>query len=106
MRKRSHQIILRLNDYELTLLKTRMAEEDMNCSKLLRHLITDVSLKTYDTETLKAMLAQMSKIGSNVNQIARVANSAKEVEKEQIAQACLQVNQLWRMVKEMTAVWR
>jgi len=88
------------------MLKERMVTEDMNCSKLLRHLITDVSLKTYDTETLKAMLSQMSKIGSNINQIARVANSAKDIDDAQIAQACLQVNQLWRTVKEMTAVWR
>ena len=97
---------MRLNDRELAILNERMVAERMNCSKLLRHLITDVSLIAYDADTLKALLAQMSKNGSNINQIARVANSSKNVDDAQIAQACLQVNRLWRTVKEMTAAWR
>jgi hypothetical protein len=106
MRRRNHQIILRLDDRELALLKERMAAENMNCSKLLRHLITDVARKDYDAEKMKKLLMHISKMGSNINQIARIANSMQHVDDSMLTTASFQIGETWRLVKEMATAWQ
>lgn len=105
MRERNHQIILRLNDHELALLKERMRASGLNCSELLRRLITGATIKTHDDEKMRTLLAQISKIGSNVNQIARVANSMQHVDASMLTNASFQISEAWRLIKEM-GVWR
>ena len=105
MRTRNHQIILRLNDAELAALKDRMEASGLNCSSLLRHLIVGSTIRTRDDGTMRALLAQISKIGSNINQIARVANSTQDVDTMMITRANIQINEVWRMAKEMSA-WK
>lgn len=105
MRQRDHQVIIRLNDRELALLKERMEASGLNCSELLRRLITGSTIRTRDDEKMRALLAQISKIGSNVNQIARVANSMQHVDASMMTNASFQIGEAWRLVKEMGA-WR
>jgi hypothetical protein len=98
-------MILRLNDRELALLKERMEASGLNCSELLRRLITGATIKTRDDEKMRALLAQISKMGSNINQIARIANSMQHLDASMLTTASFQIGEAWRLVKEMSA-WR
>lgn len=105
MRKRNHQVIVRLNDREMLLLKKKVSASGLTFSEIVRRFITDTEIKTFPSEELRALLSSVSKIGGNINQIARVANSTQGVDATMLTNASFQVDRLWRLLKDLET-WR
>lgn len=96
MRKRSNQILIRLNDEEFAKYQTRLSRSGKTgnffcLACLLKHPITVI-------ENMPDILRHLKAIGNNLNQIARAANAGFQVPSV-IANLQKEVDSLWRLLK-------
>lgn len=101
MRKRMIKISVRLNEQEHTHLKRLSETTGLKMEPLVRQLILGRELKPRPPENLAALLRQMSAMGNNINQIAKVANSSKFIRSEDIAAIQKMQDELWQSIKEL-----
>ena len=71
----------------------------MKMEPAIRQLIMGVSLRPRPPDDLPELLRQLSGIGTNINQIAKVANASGYVRKEDIQSIMEMQAALWRAVK-------
>ena len=101
MRKRMIKISVRLNEQEHTHLKRLSEITGLKMEPLVRQLILGRELKPRPPENLAALLRQMSAMGNNINQIAKVANSSKFIRSEDIEEIQKMQDELWQDIKEL-----
>ena len=101
MRKRMIKISVRLNEQGHTHLKRLSETTGLKMEPLVRQLILGRELKPRPPENLAALLRQMSAMGNNINQIAKVANSSKFIRSEDIAAIQKMQDELWQSIKEL-----
>lgn len=101
MRKRMIKISVRLNEEEHTHLKQLSETAGLKMEPLIRQLILGRDVKPRPPENLAALLRQMSAMGNNINQIAKVANSAHFVRKEDMEAIQKMQDELWQAIKEL-----
>ena len=73
---RTRFIKIRVSEIELDEIKTKAAEADLSISDLFRQLVLNTRLR--QTRVDKELIRQVARIGSNINQLARWANTRKE----------------------------
>ena len=78
--KHSNIICLRLSDIELELVNHAASQAKLSRSDYLRNLILDYKMEiryevVIENKTIKMLLAEYGKIGSNLNQIAKYFNT-------------------------------
>lgn len=66
----------------------------------VRRLIMGQEIRPRPPDSYAALLRELSAIGNNINQLARVANSTHEVTPEQLIQARYLAGAAWKRVKE------
>lgn len=99
MRTRGIKISVRLNQGEHDHLIKQAAKSGLPAEVLIRSLIMGIDVKPIPSEQLGEIIHQLSAIGNNINQIARVANGTGRIGKEDIdAIKAMQV-QIWQQVK-------
>lgn len=101
MRKRMIKISVRLNEQEHTHLKRLSEITGLKMEPLVRQLILGRELKPRPPENLAALLRQMSAMGNNINQIAKVANSSKFIRSEDMEAIQKMQDELWQAIKEL-----
>lgn len=101
MRKRMIKISVRLNEEEYIHLKRQSETAGLKMEPLVRQLILGWDVKPRPPENLAALLRQMSAIGNNINQIAKVANSAHFVRSEDIEAIQKMQDELWQSIKKL-----
>ena len=101
MRKRMIKISVRLNEQEHTHLKRLSEITGLKMEPLIRKLILGQEIRPRPPENLAALLRQMSAMGNNINQIAKVANSSKFIRSEDIEEIKKMQSELWKVVKNM-----
>lgn len=101
MRKRGKAVLVRLNEQEYVHLKRQSETAGLKMEPLIRQLILGRDVKLHPPENLAALLRQMSAIGNNINQIAKVANSAHFVRKEEIEAIRKMQDELWQSIKKL-----
>ena len=101
MRRRQRCIGLWLDDRERAHLMEQCAVTGLNANAYLRKLIMGESLRPRPPDAYAALLRELSAIGNNLNQIARVANTTREATPEQLAQAQALVTAAWKLLKEV-----
>lgn len=84
MRKREKAILCWLNEKEYEHLKKQAGTSGLTVSALIRKLIMGQEIRQRPPAEMPELLRQMSAIGNNINQIAKVANSSKFVRQEDI----------------------
>ena len=101
MRTRNIDKHIRLSPEEDAHLKKQMKLSGLSAAALIRIIIKGADVKPIPPEQLAEILRQLSAIGNNINQIARVANGAGRVSKEDIdAIKSMQV-QIWNQIKAL-----
>jgi hypothetical protein len=97
-RKRTVQVKFRVTEAErdLILEKMRLLHTD-NMAAYLRKMAIDGYILAVDYSELKALAAEIQKIGVNVNQIARRVNSTGNVYAEDLAEIKGALNEIWRL---------
>lgn len=101
MRKRGKAVLVRLNEQEYVHLKRQSEITGLKMEPLVRQLILGQDVKPRPPENLAALLRQMSAMGNNINQIAKVANSSKFIRSEDIEAIQKMQDELWQSIKEL-----
>ena len=99
MRKNIKTMTLRLNAAEYAHLCQQARVSGLKKEPLIRSLIMGVNLRPRPPDELPELLRQLSGIGTNINQIAKVANASGYVRKEDIQSIMEMQAVLWMVVK-------
>lgn len=99
MRKREKAILCWLNEKEYEHLKNQAGTSGLTVSALIRKLIMGQEIRQRPPAEMPELLRQMSAIGNNINQIAKVANSSKFVRQEDIKEIQKMQSDLYRTIK-------
>ena len=99
MRETVKTMTLRLNAAEYAHLCQQAEVTGLKKEPLVRQLIMGVNLRPRPPDELPELLRQLSGIGTNINQIAKVANASGYVRKEDIQSIMEMQAALWRVVK-------
>ena len=97
-RKRMVQIKFRVTEEERTLIEEKMKQiPTRNMAEYLRKMAIDGYIIQVDHTDIKAMTAEIQKIGVNVNQIARRVNATGSVYDQDIEEIKGVLNEIWRL---------
>ena len=97
-RKRTVQIKIRVTEEERALIEEKMKLiPTRNMAAYLRKMAIDGYVIQVDHSDIKAMTAEIQKIGVNINQIARRANAMGNVYQEDIEEIKGVLNEIWRL---------
>ena len=97
-RKRTVQIKFRVTEEERALIEQKMKlVPTRNMEAYLRKMAIDGYIIQIDHADIKAMTAEMQKIGVNINQIARRVNAAGSVYQEDIEEIKGVLAEIWRL---------
>ena len=95
-RKRDVQILLWVTPEEKKMIRKRMMlSKTSNMSVYLRKMAIDGMIVNTDTTYLKAMYQEMHKIGVNINQLAKVANTVVTATPQDIEELKEMVKKIW-----------
>ena len=101
MRQRTRQVIIRLNDREYAYLKKQVDITGLKVAPYVRALIMGSKLRPRPPAEYTALLRELSAIGNNLNQIARIANTEKTISEQVIAQIAKTQMVIWKKVKDL-----
>ena len=97
-RKRTVQIKFRVTEEERDLIEQKMKQiPTRNMAAYLRKIAIDGYIIQVDHSDIKAMTAEIQKIGVNVNQIAKRVNATGGVYQEDIDEIKGVLNEIWRL---------
>ena len=95
-RKRDVQILLWGTPEEKKMIRKRMIlSKTSNMSVYLRKMAIDGMIVNTDTTYLKAMYQEMHKIGVNINQLAKVANTVGTATPQDIEELTEMLKKIW-----------
>ena len=86
MRKRNIRVQIWLNDIEYEKLKKDAEKENITISEHIRKLIVGARLKEKPDYKFYEVMKELTKIGINLNQIAKKANSLNVLDKDKYLQ--------------------
>lgn len=97
-RKRTVQIKFRVTEEERALIEEKMKlVPTRNMEAYLRKMAIDGYIIQIDHSDIKAMTAEIQKIGVNINQIAKRANATGSVYQEDIEEIKGVLAEIWRL---------
>ena len=97
-RKRTVQVKFRVTEAERDLILEKMKLiPTKNMAAYLRKIAIDGYIVQVDHSDIKAMTAEIQKIGVNINQIARRVNSTSSVYREDIDELKGALDEIWRL---------
>ena len=99
MKVRKRSVTIRLTDAEKAHLQTQADRAGLGVEPFVRSLIMGVEIRPRPPDELPELIRQISAIGNNVNQITRIANSAKHVRQEDVYRLDELLGQVWEKVK-------
>ena len=100
VRRRNKRVEIHLTAEEHTHLKEQVALSGFTTEQFIRNLIDGVEIRPRPPDELPELLAQLSAIGNNINQIARIANSRKYVTKGEMEYVEQLLKEIWERVKK------
>ena len=100
-RKRTVQIKFRVTEEERALIEEKMKlVPTRNMEAYLRKMAIDGYIIQIDHADIKAMTAEIQKIGVNINQITRRVNATGSVYQEDIEEIKGVLAEIWRVPRE------
>ena len=101
MRKRPIAVLFRLNEQEHRHLKEQAALSGHSTEEYIRRLIAGSDIKPKPPVEMAEILRQLSAIGNNINQIAKIANTYARVRQEDVEYIIQMQTKIWRMIKRL-----
>lgn len=105
MRKRTNQIIVRLSDQEMLLLRGKLKANGMTMTGYFRALIVSGEIKTLPPELMQDVQRQVRGVGRNINQMAKLAHISGKVSMGTLYQISDAQEKLEQQVERL-AQWR
>ena len=101
-RTRNYGIKIYFNDEELSLLDAKMKKSGINSrSKYIRELVKYNAIYNIDYSYIRSYSYELSKIGTNINQIAHMANSSGNINENEIRKLQEEMNKIWQLQRSM-----
>jgi len=98
-RKRNNPMILRLSDEELDLLHQKMDEAGIrNREAYLRKMALDGYIIKQDFSAVRAVVYELNKIGTNLNQLTKIANTYGDVYLSEIKSIKKDIEKIWQLL--------
>lgn len=101
MRKRPISVLFRLNEQEHRHLKEQTALSGHSTEQYIRSLIAGAEIKQRPPGELSEILRQLSGIGTNINQITKIANTKHFVRQEDLEYITQMQMKIWQLVKRL-----
>ena len=99
-RTRSREIKFRVTDEEFLIIRRKMIMSRMrNREAFIRKMLIEGVIINVDTAPLENIFYEMHKIGTNVNQIAKVANTNGTISQNELKELKEKVNEIWHILK-------
>ena len=105
MRKRTNQIIVRMSDQEVLLLRRKLKANGMTMTGYFRALIVSGEIKTLPPELMQDVQRQVRGVGRNINQMAKLAHISGKVSMGTLYQISDAQEKLEQQVERL-AQWR
>ena len=105
MRKRTNQIIVRLSDQEMLLLRRKLKANGMTMTGYFRALVVSGEIKTLPPELMQDVQRQVRGVGRNINQMAKLAHISGKVSMGTLYQISDAQEKLEQQVERL-AQWR
>lgn len=99
MQDRNRAVLIRLTENEKNHLIKQAKITGLKCEPFIRNLIMNCNLKPRPPDEYAKLLRELSAIGNNINQIAFIANSTREISDTKIEEAAQLVGKAWRCIK-------
>ncbi|MBC1227602.1 MobC family plasmid mobilization relaxosome protein [Listeria booriae] len=97
-RTRETQLKFRVNEEEKNFIDIKMKEANIsNREAYLRKMAIDGAIITSNFEETKKLIFELNKIGTNINQIAHIANSNADIGTEDIQELKEMMKQIWQL---------
>ncbi len=100
MSRKTHKTTIYLTDKEFKKLESLQKKSGLTKTVLVEKLIMNEKIHAKPSEELLKIYRELNNIGTNINQIAMIANLEKHVSVEKINKACNLVDELWKVVRE------
>ena len=98
--KRPVQIKFRVTEAERDLIYEKMhLLNTNNLAAYMRKIAIDGYIINTDTADIKAVAAEMQKIGVNINQIARRVNATSRIYEQDFIEIQGKVDEIWRLLR-------
>lgn len=99
-RTRTLQIKFRVSEEERQMLVTKMKQYGTdNMEAYLRKMAIDGYVIKKDYSEIKKLTAELGKIGSNINQLAKIANESRNVDADDIRNMMVKQFEIEKLVK-------
>jgi len=99
-RTRNEQLIVRVSPEEKQLIQKKMSQyRTKNFSRYARKMLIDGYVIHLDLSDFQRLSAEVNAVGSNINQIAKIANTTGTVFEKDITEAKERVEEIWRLLK-------
>lgn len=97
-RNRNIDLKFRVNEEEKIFIEMKMKEAGItNREAYLRKMAIDGAIIVSNYEETKKLTMELNKIGININQIARVANTDNKISKDNIQKIEEMMQKVWRL---------
>ena len=101
-RKRNVHIIVRVTEDERALIEEKMKQiPTMNLSAYSRKMLIDGYIIVLDLQDVKAHMAQLQKIGGNLNQIAKRINETGRIYHNAMDELNRIMEEVWRLERRL-----
>ena len=101
-RKRNVQIIIRVTEEERALIEEKMQQiPTLNLSAYARKILIDGYIITLDLQEVKGHMAQLQKIGVNMNQIAKRINETGRIYADDMDEIKRAMEEVWRLERRL-----
>ena len=98
-RKRDQNVLLRFSMDEMKLLHKKMEEAGIhNREAYLRKMALDGYIIKEDYSMLKGVFHELSRIGNNLNQVAKVANTYGDVNQSELKAIKKDLDKIWQLL--------
>lgn len=97
-RTRPYYLSFRVNEKEMQKIKNKIAESGKTRQDFL--LACALQKEVNNTDGLKVLLPELKRIGSNLNQIAKVLNTTGQCEQQLFAENQKELNEIWQLLKQ------
>ena len=101
MRKKTYDVLLRLNEAERDHLKEQVALSGFNTTQYLRGLIANEQMRPRPPNEYAEIRRQLAAIGNNINQIARAVNARGFASQEEIDAVTAAKHQIWEIAERL-----
>ena len=99
-RKRNVQLIIRVTAHEKDFIQKKLGQSGIsNFNAYARKMLIDGYVIQVDLAKFQLLAGEINKIGVNINQIAKVSNTAGMVFGDDIEKIKEMVNEIWRLLK-------